>query len=556
MRVRGLNSINFLVAAVAGCLLVGQLAGCSTSEIASEWNLVGAYDASAVVGLTIDPEAEEVPEFVWTAAPGMSKSCGPAKAPDGMGVFEAEAFANLLAPTLAIVLERTDSERDRPLTPEGVRVALGGDEPEYLMQPALEPRYISVRLEGERNIRYQQLVRTQLQMELCMEHKVGRGWIGGESKALRQAFLLDPPDGAGPDRKYFGGQRDPVPALLGPPDACLHESEELGGEIPQGGQGEGSLDLVPSDVWGASLRWCDIVETGGSALSRVHRSVPLALGELGEPIAPPAAPTWTDLRIVLGPGEVDDDIKIDLTYGDKVLLDDHPLFSRPEGLREDGRPKEAGILDLLARVPYQYPSLGTREAANRFVVLLLPNWQIVEGLRRLYAEEPDRPRPTGGRGIQDGVGWVLEHPELLFVQVPGITYNLDGSFEPALASDGEEIWVNLSETMTGGSLGIQRWGYTVGMMSGRKPIVVPADNRPTWELTKAAHRSDYQGLVIGALAILLVVFLLGVRRIPDLWAKVPEERVDYWPGRAIDAQTGAGPDGAPEGGGGEGGEGS
>ena len=52
-----------------------------------------------------------------------------------------------------------------------------------------------------------------------MEHKVGRGWTGADGDRLRQAFLLDPPDNNRPDRRYFGGQKDPVPGMLGPADA-------------------------------------------------------------------------------------------------------------------------------------------------------------------------------------------------------------------------------------------------------------------------------------------------------------------------------------------------
>ena len=65
------------------------------------------------------------------------------------------------------------------------------------------------------------LIRTQLEIELCLEHKVGRGWLGNDAENYGQAFLRDPPDHDRLDRKYFGGQRDPVPGLVGPSDACV-----------------------------------------------------------------------------------------------------------------------------------------------------------------------------------------------------------------------------------------------------------------------------------------------------------------------------------------------
>ena len=67
------------------------------------WRMVGAYDATATMA-TVPDQARG---YVWQAATGMTESCGPAKSPVGMGVFEAEAVANGLTPTLAILLTLT-----------------------------------------------------------------------------------------------------------------------------------------------------------------------------------------------------------------------------------------------------------------------------------------------------------------------------------------------------------------------------------------------------------------------------------------------------------------
>ncbi|MFH1466853.1 MAG: hypothetical protein ABIO70_20890 [Pseudomonadota bacterium] len=498
------------------------LSGCADSSVQADWSLVAAYDASSLVGLEKDPEDENPNSYVWLSAPGMTASCGIAKAPDGLGIFEAEAIANQLSPVLAVVLAWSGEGAPPVLSPAGVRVALGRDDPEFILQPALEPRYAMVHIEGVGLTRYKQLIRTQVQMELCMEHKTGRSWIGGGAKSIRQAFLLDPPDVGGPDRRYFGGQRDPVPALLGPPDACLFRDEVLDEPGNVGTQGQGSLDLVPSDLWGASLRWCDDL-VGEPAAAPPQPPIPLRLSE-GEGEAPAwKPPGWRDLEVNIGPGESEPQVLVDLTWDGVPLMASAPLF-RPLPPDEAGEARY-GLADMLANVPGSYPQLGTRDDAGRYTVLMVPNWQIVEGLRRMAAADPS-PRPTGGRGVQDGVGYLLQHPEMLFVQVP--------------ASGGGDgaTWVDLAAPLTGDPHGLRAWGYSVGMRSGRSPIVLPREEPPTWALVKEAQRARQQGLVLAFGAVLALLGLAGLRRVGDLWARIPEERADYWPGQGLDEDAG------------------
>ena len=135
-----------------------------------------------------------------------------------------------------------------PITNADVTVGLGVDQMAYTLQPMVMPRNLAINIDGyvepinpkepdaaaEEDTdlnsglfdtsRYQKLIRTQLEIELCLEHKVGRGWLGNDAEKLRQAFLLDPPDYDRLDRKYFGGQRDPIPGLIGPSDACVVSS--------------------------------------------------------------------------------------------------------------------------------------------------------------------------------------------------------------------------------------------------------------------------------------------------------------------------------------------
>ncbi|MCA9573291.1 MAG: hypothetical protein KC656_35890, partial [Myxococcales bacterium] len=200
-----------------------------------DWKLAGVYDATAAAWA---PGLEE--GYTWRPHAGMSTSCGPAKSPDGLGVFEAEAVGSRLTPVLAVVLRG-----EGRLGPDDVRVSLGRGKPEILLQPMVEPRHLAITVQGESGTeRVAQLVRTQLETETCMEHKTGRAWTGHDATRVRQAFLLDPPAGSDRSRKFFGGQTDPVPGLIGPPDACLRITGDNALRADAQGSGEGSLTLV------------------------------------------------------------------------------------------------------------------------------------------------------------------------------------------------------------------------------------------------------------------------------------------------------------------------
>ena len=144
----------------------------------------------------------------------MEGSCGPAKMPMGLGKFEAEAVAQGLSPTLMLLLERRGPARE--LAPADVSLEIGDEGASVRLEPMVEPRRLAVQISGEGLVTHKQLVRTQIEMELCLEHKVGRGWVGQDAASLRQAFLLDPPAERRIDRLAFSGQRNPVPALTGP----------------------------------------------------------------------------------------------------------------------------------------------------------------------------------------------------------------------------------------------------------------------------------------------------------------------------------------------------
>ena len=508
----------------------------------ASWNLVGVYDAAAVTGM--DPLATA--DYAWEERSGMTTSCGPTKTPDGLGMFEAAAMANRLTPTLAIVLERTD-ESTGPLEADQVRIGVGQDG-DVQVHPAVNPRFLNVIITGQGEQedweRYEQLIRTQVAMEVCLEHKTGRGWIGGGSEDLREAFLLDERDKGQRDRKYFGGEKHPVPALLGPPDACMrprNDSERR--RKPDGGgngKGESSMGLVPADVWGSDLRVCneDIGEVPGYDVRGRSHPIQLRLSS-EDPNGPPdrQARVWNELRVHIVPGEEDKDVVMDVYYGprcedmeptercDKINVDPWTLF---KGGDDDGPAVKMGLEDVLSKVPHTYPTLDS----GRYAVLLIPNWQLVEAIRRSQ-DYATNSMNTGGSGLQNGVGWLLDHPEFLHIQVA------PAGVKPRIQRQSglENNWPNLSTAIGGHNSAIRGWGYTVGQLSGRKPVALPSNVVPTWEQASMAQRAKQHGFFLGASAILMFLLGMGFRRIRDLWSRVPEERVAYWPGRGGQSQA-------------------
>ena len=129
------------------------------------FRLVGLYDATGVLAVSKRDEQR----FLWKPSTQMSQSCGPSKSPDGLGVFEAEAIANQLSPTLAIVLEYTDPPQYQnaqgescsqqedgicepvprvPITNTDVTVGLGVDQMAYTLQPMVMPRNLAINIDG------------------------------------------------------------------------------------------------------------------------------------------------------------------------------------------------------------------------------------------------------------------------------------------------------------------------------------------------------------------------------------------------------------------------
>ena len=538
-----------------------------------DWTLVAAYDLAALAAA--DPENAPRTDFVWRPATGMESACGPVKMPQGMGVMEAEAIGSGLTPTLAILLARPEetpaSGPPRPLRAEEVQLALAKGAIREPLMPVVMPRFLTVKIEGDAPRRFQQLVRTQLAMETCMEHKVGRAWMGSEERLVRQAFLLEPPGAVGDrsiDRMYFGGQWAPVNALLGPPAACekvaqrVQEPVDLtpGAEAvveEQPPKGEGSAQLVPTDVWGATLRECnDAATTMAGQGPDAYAVLPLTLAAVnGEDPGPRLQIQATEMVVSIQkdpsgavvPEDAPPLDTVEVTLGGEVVLPRERLFkpiTSPDGQQL------TGLTDILAFVPYELPSIGPAGDPYRYTIILVPNWQITDRLRHMARAAPNNEELQAASRADNGVAWLLAHPEYLVLQVDRPTSDaLSPTFADravnglrslsAWMEDKEEEGSgrklpDLSAVLGSGGWDIQAWGYIAGQRYAHTPIVLPTKAEPSRMQGLSAHRAWSHGGFLFFSLIGIGLSLIGFRRLPDLWTPIPEERAAYWPGRRQD----------------------
>ena len=85
-----------------------------------------------------------------------------------------------------------------------------------------------------------------------------------------------------------------------------------------------------------------------------------------------------------------------------------------------------------------------------------------------------------------------------------------------------------------GNLGTRNWGYTVGLLSGRSPVVSVGKKRLSWEQSAEVQHARQHSYFILAFCSLVLFCFVGIRRFPDYWTNTPQERAYYWPGRQSD----------------------
>lgn len=535
------------MSALLPLLIALVLPATAAPQKGSSWRLVGAYDASAVlaaVEASRDPEVRAAepppPPFNWAPPSALGEFCGHPRAPTGLGVMEAVAISTGITPTLALVL-RTPERQTAPLRESDVSVSVllspesTSTADQAFLRPAVESRRLRIQVDDRtqtsddrRNAtKWSEVVRTQLGIQLCLEHMLGRAWSGGDELRIREAFLLaQPAPMTDADRRYLVGQRDPVAAYLGPPDAC----EVAGGRTPRASD-EASAELVPADVWEGRLRPCP---AGPSTTWPPAPSLPLRLSGGGYQERK-SDDGWTDVDVILRDG-VTPVPTVEVRLEGESLGDPTLLMPAVSGDMAGGT-GTGQMEDLLGRIPLHYPMV--RQGGHWYTVLLVPEWQLAEAIHRRSERMAnpvrgmDQPAPGRPRDPRNAVEWVLQHPELLRLQVRPLDDRVEGA----------AMWPDLAVAMQSGFLGARDWGYTVGMAAGRSSVALPTSGEVAWDHAHLAQRGQVQSFLTAAMAGLFLAMVLGLRRLSELWRPIPEERADYWPAVGKDDQADGTPDG-------------
>jgi hypothetical protein len=407
-------------------------------------------------------------------------------------------------------------------------------------------------------------VRRALSLQLCLEHKLGRGWRHFTESELEEALLMKVSEQPEDPGLAFAGQGARVPMMLGNPDACFVADERHGPSARSVRTTRPAPYLHASDVWNGDLRTCEADEAGlGTPLP--SGSVPLFL-QFGDLWTVSSSPTYEELLVELGDSPVDEapivsathtrvealavrpletpvtppapELKQDPSYaknGDKMslatmpsaILSEADLFGPELGSGQRGNK----LLDILAQVPLRYPEFfredldDYRGEDSRVVPLIIPAWQLLPLQCRELDEETrnstscrDDAYWSDARtaGHADPVSRLLAQPDRLSIRVRG--ESVDGQpvwFElnPAWASN---PWMRSVRRLLAGSQGERHAGYiTIGYQdSDRGLSSITTDPLP--------------GLLVGAVAIILFWLLLGLRRVSDLWTSPPEIRFDRW----------------------------
>jgi len=569
------------------------------------WRLVRSYDLTALGAL-----AKIDPAFAWRPVAQMQESCGPSRTPVGLGITETEALTHGLMGAVVLELEGPWGST-RPLDRDSLEVwyyvpdksmrssAVGEEKRAGLdddrvggwvrLEPAVLPRALRVSVSDAASVSEVATgavepsatvppqapdisdsawqvgsVRRALSLQLCLEHKLGRGWRQFTQNELEEALLMKVSEQPEDPGLAFAGQGARVPMMLGNPDACFVADERHGPSVRGGRTTRPAPYLHASDVWNGDLRTCGEDEAAlGTSLP--SGSVPLFL-QFGDLWTVSRAPTYETLMVKLGDSPVDQAPIVSATHTRVEALAarplDEPVTPPAPDLEQDpiyaksgdkmsvapipssilvedflfGPQAESGLrgnklLDILAKVPLRYPEFfredldDYRGKDSRVVPLIIPAWQLLP----LHCRELDQEtqESTSCRddtywsedqtaGHDDPVSRLLAQPGRLSVRVRGesddgqpVWYELN----PAWASN---PWMRSVRRLLTGAQGERQAGYiTIGYQgSGQGLSSITTDPLP--------------GLLVGAAVIALFWLLLGLRRISDLWTSPPELRFDRW----------------------------
>jgi hypothetical protein len=272
----------------------------------------------------------------------------------------------------------------------------------------------------------------------------------------------------------------------------------------------------------------------------------------------PVYPESTLLRLELAQPKVGDETRLTATLAtsEQVQLErslpDAGANAFPPGrvLIDQAVKNTQQAEDVVARIPRYFPNFRPNPTIERgaderaYTLLLIPDWQLVRALQTLekdtggVADEAQSPKketlestavpgqaldgkrvssPASSSGTADGVGYVLEHLELLHVQYVGASA---GAAVPDLMSPLRGVGASLP-------------GEFPGVWASRAPVLLvePSDGLQVSAAQRnAVYRSEQVPLQVLSLVLLLAVLWVGIPRLAELWQEPPTERAAYWPG--------------------------
>jgi hypothetical protein len=548
------------------------LAGCDAPEATGAWSLVGLYDGAALARLDGPASGGG---YTWQADPGVEDWCGRAKGPLGLGgAMDAELMARGRVPYLVAVVA---GPADEALTTADLSLfvsrrgdAEAGEDQQSAagrqpLAPAVVPRRLEVSVlqdatvdpDGVREMTRQ--LQAQLTVQLCLEHQAGRAWTGVADDPARRAstnpmqniFMLD--EVQDETRRIFVGQGAAAAPLLGPPVWTPQWRPSSNEPAVVTGRSLRSADLFAFRSPASRPHHDPLPPTLSPAREWPERFVTLAGGGVACPScawtpAPPNAVTELVLTVTeLGLGDqTPQPLGLSARWrtrrgaadSDEGWHDWSAGEVKPIPGDSDAEGQELKALpDVLGAVPYEYPRLlarpdGGPERAREpstdqaLTVLVVPNWQLVNAWRFVETARPD-PLESLGPDPVDGVGWILEHPELLGIQ------KLDGAPDDG----GERRALSLSASLHGERSGALDWlprprfGATPDFRARSAPVAVLGVGEVSSHMQRLATRSGLDHLVLVALIVLSMILLPGLSRVPNLWSARPRERAWGWPSR-------------------------
>ena len=126
--------------------------------------------------------------------------------------------------------------------------------------------------------------------------------------------------------------------------------------------------MTPSDIWGASLPECRKASKDRPFV-RKSKLLPFQISKEGSRMLQQSRDFWSVLDIeVSSQGQSTDDVLIDVQYNGQEVFTEKRLFPI------DGDANS--IVDILPNIPYSYPTVGTKDNPDSYVVLMIPNWQM------------------------------------------------------------------------------------------------------------------------------------------------------------------------------------